>query len=167
LRISQGLRARWEDDVRRILIQALQTGETPRETQRKLQDLFEPWLGDRTLIRDEEEVAPHRLEAILRTNATEAFNQGRLVTARGAAPLLRGLIYSAVIDSRTTPVCRFLDRKIIRLDDPHLERLTPPRHWNCRSVLVPVPLDMEVDEEDILTPAQAARALEMSSADFR
>lgn len=43
-------------------------------------------------------------------------------------------VFTATLDSRTTPVCRSLDGNIYERDDgPH-----PPMHFNCRSVRIPV-----------------------------
>lgn len=53
------------------------------------------------------------------------------------APLMAGVQYSAIIDTRTTPVYTYLDGRIFRANDPELDRLTPPNHFNCRSVLCP------------------------------
>jgi SPP1 gp7 family putative phage head morphogenesis protein len=169
LTITGVLRDRLAGEAKQIIFNALKIGEPQRETLRKLRDLFEPYLGDPTVLRDDEVVAPHRLEAILRTNATEAFNMGRVVQARDprVAGLLRGMRYSAVIDSRTTEVCRFLDGRIIPMDEPELDRLAPPNHWNCRSLLVPVTLDMTVREEDLITPAQIGKAKELIQEGFK
>ena len=105
----------------------------------------------------------------LQPAATEAFNQGRLVTARNPAirDLLRGMEYSAVIDSRTTEICRFLDGKVIPMDEPELDRLSPPNHFNCRSVLVPVTLDMTVNATDMITPSQIGTAEELTPVGFK
>jgi SPP1 gp7 family putative phage head morphogenesis protein len=105
----------------------------------------------------------------VRTNATDAYNQGRLVAAadHDLAPFMRGMLYSAVIDVRTTPICRHLDGKIFRMDEPELSRLSPPNHFNCRSVLVPVPIGVTVDEDDFITPAEIGRAKELSQEGFK
>ncbi len=156
------------EDARLVLLNALKFGELPGETLRKLRDLFEPYVGDPSVLRDGLPISPSRLETILRTNATEAYNHGRLVEAR--ADDLRGLIpamsYSAVLDDRTTEMCRFLDGKLFRTEAEDLSRLTPPNHFNCRSVLVPVTLDMTIDEADFITPSQVGRALELAGDGF-
>src|SRR5207247_8843565 len=110
-----------------------------------------------------------RLETILRTNATESFNIGRLVTARNPAirDFIRGMEYSAVIDSRTTEICRYLDGKVIPLDESELDRLAPPNHFSCRSILVPVTLDMQVNADDLITPSELGRAEELIPPGFK
>ncbi len=82
---------------------------------------------------------PARLDTIVRTITTEAYNHGRLIEARAlGSALVPGMQYSAVLDDRTTAICRSLHGKRFRTDDPELGAFTPPNHYRCRSVLVPV-----------------------------
>jgi SPP1 gp7 family putative phage head morphogenesis protein len=169
LQVSGILRSRIIDEVRRVLLDALRFGELPGDTLGKLRDVFLPYLGDPGVIEDDAVVSPHRLETILRTNATEAFNQGRLTTVMDPKlkPFIRGMRYSAVIDHRTTDVCRYLDQKVFPLDEPDLQKLAPPNHFNCRAILVPITLDMTVDEREFITPQQAGRAEELAGQGFK
>ncbi len=169
LTISGVLRHRLLDEAKQVLLSALKFGEVQSETLRKLRAIFEPYVGDLTAITDDKILEPYRLETILRTNATEAFNQGRLTTVNDPKikPFIRGMSYSAVIDSRTTEVCRFLDGKIFPVDEPDLQRLAPPNHHNCRSLLVPVTLDMTIDTADLITPGQLGRAEELAQKGFK
>ena len=169
VRISGVLSARLLDDAKQILLNALKFGEPQRETLRKLRDLFEPYLGDEDLIRDDQVVEPWRLETILRTNATGAFNQGRLVEARDPdlEGFIRGMRYSTVLDTRRTRVCKFLDRMAIPMDEPELDRLTPPNHYNCRSLLVALPVGVEIDEADLITPSEIGTAKELIQKGFK
>ena len=120
-------------DIRRVLTTSLANGVPLQETMGKLKAVYEPWLGDATAIRGDAQVAAHRLEAIVRTESTAAFNQGRLIEARKPAlvKFMRGMRYSAILDTRTTEVCQHLDGMIFTMDDPNLDRLRPPRHVNC------------------------------------
>lgn len=169
LTISGILRDRLLAEAKLILLNALKFGEVAGETMGKLRQLFSPYVGDPTLIVDEKVVEAYRLETILRTVSTEAFNTGRLTAAndpdiRGD---LRGMVYSAVIDDRTTSVCRLLDGKVIPMDEPALDRLAPPNHFSCRSILVPVTLDMLVDQKDVITPSEIGRAEELTPKGFK
>jgi len=149
-----------------ILTNAIRTGELLRDTQRSLRAIFEPWVGNPNVMRDGEQIQPYRLETIIRTNATESFNRGRLIEARKAGDLVTGFEYSAIIDSKTTPICRFLDEKVFLADDPTLDEFTPSQHMNCRSVLVPILLDEEIDNSDLITEAQRGRARELQQEGF-
>jgi hypothetical protein len=44
--------------------------------------------------------------------------------------------YVAVMDERTTDICRGLNGQIFDFADPTAPR--PPQHWNCRSHIEPV-----------------------------
>jgi SPP1 gp7 family putative phage head morphogenesis protein len=77
-----------------------------------------------------------RVENIVRTNLADALNQGR--QALFGSPELRGFVlayeYSAILDARTSEICEALHGQI-RKD---WGSLTPPNHYMCRSILVPV-----------------------------
>ena len=154
------------EDARIVLLNAIRTQEGIEETVKKLSGIFTPWVGDPNVIRDGNVISPARLETIVRTNATRAMNMGRVVQARRAGRIVTGFEYSAIIDSRTTDVCRFLDGMIFRRDDPDLDRLSPPRHFNCRSVWVAVTLDIQIDEGDFITRQNVGRGLELSQKGF-
>lgn len=158
-------------DIRQALLKGLETGEPIEETQERIRKVYEPWTGDPTVIRDGKQVEPHRLETLVRTNNTGAYNQGRLVGAQDLSDFLTGMQYSAILDSRTTQVCQHLDGLVFRMNDPALKRLAPPNHHQCRSVLVPVTLDIPVSENTserthFITEQERGRARELAAAGF-
>lgn len=53
-------------------------------------------------------------------------------------PDIIGYGYSAMLDSKTTRYCRSMDGTQYELDSPALPGITPPNHFNCRSILVPI-----------------------------
>jgi len=79
---------------------------------------------------------PARLENIIRTNTADALNQAR--QALFTEPEMKGFIeafeYSAVLDDRTSEVCEHLNGKVLK----DFGVYTPPNHFQCRSLLVPV-----------------------------
>lgn len=155
-------------DAKAVLMQALHNGEATAETMHKIQDVWLPYLGDETIIEDEQQLTAPRLETIVRTNVTDAYNNGRLVEMRD--PDLEGFIsgveYSAIIDTRTTELCRHLDGKVFRPDDPDLDKFTPPNHFNCRSILVPVMVDETIDIDDMITATDKGIALDLMDKGF-
>ena len=166
--VTDVLDAALVEAVRGELLEGLKSGAGTAELAQKVRDVFEPYVGDPQKIRGGAVVSPHRTETIVRTNLTDAINQGRLVETRRPQikSFVQGVMYSAILDTRTTAVCTNLDGKIFRLDDPNLDRIAPPRHFNCRSVLVPVTIDVPVPEEDLATQQDVARALEESGQGF-
>jgi len=86
---------------------------------------------------------PARLENIARTNTADALNQSR--QALFGQPEFRGFVlayeYSAVLDERTTDICEYLHGRIQK----DWGSYTPPNHFMCRALLVPVTI---VDEWD-------------------
>ena len=76
------------------------------------------------------------------------------------------LVGSGII-VHNTEVCRELDGKIFKPDDPLLDELRPPRHMNCRSILTPISVDTQVDEDEFITDEQAGLARDLSGEGFK
>lgn len=150
-------------DAKAILYNAIKTGELVSETRKKLKELFQKYVGSDTLP---EHISPSRLEVIIRTNTTDAYNFGRLMEFKKNADLLLGVRYSAILDTRTTTQCSLLDGKVFELDDPNLNRFTPPLHYNCRSVLVPVPIGASLDPKDMVTPTLVGKVNDLVPPSF-
>lgn len=110
--------------VTSVLVNALQTGASIQDTIRALGRVFPTF-------------SKARLENIARTESVAAYNQGRLASFRDN-PFVFAVQFSAVLDNRTTDICRDRDGLILGLTDPRLEANIPPLHFQCRSTLVPI-----------------------------
>ena len=79
---------------------------------------------------------PARLATLVRTTNSEAFNEAR--DAFFKSPENKGFVlayeYSAILDDRTTEICKALDGRIRR----DFANYAPPNHFNCRSLLIPI-----------------------------
>ena len=75
-------------------------------------------------------------EGIARTAITYIANRGHMAAYEQNADVLTGVEFTATLDSRTTEICARWDGTVWNVDDP--QKQTPPLHFNCRSVLVPV-----------------------------
>jgi SPP1 gp7 family putative phage head morphogenesis protein len=91
-----------------------------------------------------------RARAIVRTETYRAYNMGRLEGAK-ASPVKLKKYWSAVIDNRTCPICKRLNRKYSKSKSINLDRkfkdntsgwsgLSPVVHPNCRCRAVYVPV---------------------------
>lgn len=49
--------------------------------------------------------------------------------------------FSAILDRRTTEICRRLDGIIVEYGSKQYYAYSPPRHWNCRSIWVAIMQD--------------------------
>ncbi|MGI0025878.1 MAG: minor capsid protein, partial [Nitrososphaera sp.] len=129
---------------------------------------FDDWI-DRTIIDPQTKRSLKKeaikLAAIIRLEATDAYNRGRLVAARDPRikPFIKGMRSNAVLDDRTTEICRSLDGKIFLIDDPDLDNLRPPRHMGCRSWYTPV---FNIEPEEVLTPEDIGRAKGLAGKGF-
>jgi len=152
-------------DVRQALLQGVSNGDTLTEIMDRLRTIFAPYVEE---SRDENGVLlnPSRLETIVRTNLIDVYNQGRLVQGEQAEEYLEGWQYSAILDTRTTEVCRHLDGKVFEAGDKRVHALRPPRHFNCRSVMVPIIIGETIEEQDKITVDQARTARDLSGSSF-
>jgi len=94
---------------------------------------------------------PLRLENIVRTNTGDALNQAR--QALFTSPEMQGFViafeYSAVMDDRTTDICDTLNGRIKK----DWSNYTPPNHYMCRSILVPINIFDGWDGKEANIPA--------------
>ena len=152
-------------DVRQALLQGVSNGDTLSEIMDRLRSIFKPYVEE---TRDENGVLldPARLETIVRTNLIDVYNQGRLVQGAQAEEYLEGWQYSAILDTRTTEVCRHLDGKVFVEGDKRVFSLRPPRHFNCRSVMVPIVIGETIEDQDKITDQQAREARDLSGSSF-
>lgn len=130
-------------DTKNILIKSLQTGASIPTVTRQLQDAYRPYLESGNVIVDGKQIEAFRLEAIVRTAQSEAYNFGRRAVAesKDAEDFVLGYMYSEIIDDRTVEVSLFADGMTIRADDPFLASLSYPLHWNERGMFVFVTQD--------------------------
>lgn len=113
-------------DVFGEIRRSLERGEPYEAFQRRVRDrLATAWGGDN----------PHRIETILRNAVQSSYNAGRYQQMRDPAVLrVRPFwMFDAVLDSRTSPICKPLDQTVLAADDPFWETHTPPLHHRCRS----------------------------------
>ena len=76
-----------------------------------------------------------RIEVIFRTNVQSAYAAGRLKQMSDPAVLAARpyWLYDAVLDDRTTDMCREYNGTVLLADDPWWHSRYPPNHWKCRS----------------------------------
>lgn len=149
-----------------ILYAGMKNGETTTEIMFKLDQFFLQYtVPDGLQIEEGRLLTPHHLENIVRTNFNDAYNQGRLdmMEDKDLGDLITGVMFSAIMDERTTEVCEALDGQVFMQGDPDIARLTPPLHYMCRSTLVPI------TKYEKFTPIKSelkARALPMKGKNF-
>jgi SPP1 gp7 family putative phage head morphogenesis protein len=117
--------------IRRQIQIGLVNGETPGTIARRI---IPANLKDPAVLR----TASNSARMLVRTTFTTVQNQSAHQTYERAG---RGKIsdsykYVSVRDSRTSPICRALDGRTFRYDDP--KRKIPPQHPNCRSTITPI-----------------------------
>ena len=132
-------------DVRAAVDDALAKGTTLRDFERKLKPLLvdKGWWGKKEMadpitgeIREVKLGSPRRLRTIFDANLSSAYAAGhwqKIKTNEAAAPYL---LYNAVDDSRTRPLHRAWDGKVLRVNDPFWNTHYPPNGWRCRCSVI-------------------------------
>lgn len=91
-----------------------------------------------------------RIRTIVRTSTFDAINNARYsyFTDPGLGGFVKAFEYSAILDSRTTSICRHLDEE--DRGNHSVEwynensQFRPPNHYNCRSLMIPV-TELDID----------------------
>lgn len=101
------------------------------------------WALDEVVRRISEEVDSYslpQLNTVVRTTTFEAMNEARynFFSTPELGGFVEALEYSAILDGRTTDICRELDGRIYPADSDVWNTYRPPNHFNCRSLLVAV-----------------------------
>lgn len=122
-----------------IWLRLLEKGMTNAEVVREVEDDTIVSALEELGVMDEESAASY-LDTLSRTNLFEAMNEARYeeFTAPELEGFVAGLEYSAILDDRTTDICRSLDRAIYNTGSDVWNEFRPPNHFNCRSVLIPI-----------------------------
>ncbi len=153
-------------DAKGILYTGMKNGSTTPEIIFLLDQFFKKFIGTPGVeTREGKLLTPHHLETIVRTNFSDSYNQGRLdmMEDKDVKEMIAGVMFSAIIDERTTEVCEALDGQIFEQGDPDLARFTPPLDFDCRSTLVPVTI---YEKFEPIKPELKARALPMKGKNF-
>ena len=87
--------------------------------------------------------AKRNVQAIIRTGYQAVSNRARMNVFEQHADVLRGYENLSVLDGRTTKVCIAYsgarwDLNHNPIDGTKLPFWEPPRHWGCRSILIPL-----------------------------
>ena len=137
LKVSDTTFYRTFDGVQRVLENSMKYDKTLRDTMAALWEDTDISTYLPTIDAAGRAVnVPARLENIVRTNNADAVNQARM--SLFGNPEFKGFIvayeYSAILDSRISAICEHLHGKILK----DFSGYTPPNHFQCRSILVPV-----------------------------
>jgi SPP1 gp7 family putative phage head morphogenesis protein len=76
-----------------------------------------------------------RVETIFLTNVQKAYNRGRFQQLK--EPEMRQLrpfwMYDAILDGRTSQICKARNKTVLPEDDPWWQTNYPPLHFRCRA----------------------------------
>ena len=128
-------------EAKAILYNGLKGGASTPEIMFQLDGFFKEYIGTTAIeIKTGKELTPWHLENVVRTNFSDAYNEGRwaMMNDPDVGDFVPAVAYSSVMDDRTTEICERLDGQVFEKGDPDLARVKPPNHYECRGTLVPV-----------------------------
>lgn len=136
------------DRVLKALTKAIEKGETVEQFRKRVGPALEREWG--------EERAWH-VNVIFRNNVQAAYAHGREAQLRTPEMLEARpfWMFSAILDDRTTDICRPLNGAILPADHPWWQTHTPPLHHNCRSIKRPLS-EREAAQRGVLRKAPKA-----------
>ena len=153
-------------EAKGILYTGMKNGSTTPEIMFSLDQFFKKFANPGVLETKEGKLlTPYHLENVVRTNFSDAYNQGRqdMMEDPDVKDIMAGEMFSAIMDARTTDICASLDGQVFIYGDPDIARFTPPLHYQCRSQLVPV---TKYESFEPIKSELKARALPMKGKDF-
>lgn len=80
-------------------------------------------------------ITQHQAATLTRTSITSTQRDAVMSVMEKNDSLIKGYMFSAILDSRTSSICRFHNGKVYPISE---KRYRPPLHFNCRSTMVPV-----------------------------
>lgn len=115
--------------IRAELLKALKGELSEAQTIQAIRETSATWLS------------PAHAETIARTESSKMYNAGRLAryTAKENKGFVVALQYDSIVDRRTTELCKHLDGRIISIENRSvIAEYSPPNHFKCRAVWLPV-----------------------------
>lgn len=122
-----------------ILSKAIRRGADYGTVEAELAALFKPFIAVEGAL-DPGVANPWRLATTVRTTMAEAYSSGRqnLFNDPEVGDFVVAYEYSAVMDDRTTPFCEAWNGVVLLASDPRISQLTPPNHYGCRALWIPI-----------------------------
>lgn len=148
---SQSLQKRFTQQMRMGISQ----GETVGQLSRRVRGSKAADFRDGIM-----KVTKHQADSLVRSSVMAVTNAARIETYSANTDVIKAVQQISTLDGRTTQICMAYSGKVWRLPSyrPFNHSLAfqggPPRHWGCRSTLVPVTRTWkELGAKGVKTPA--------------
>lgn len=177
-RQADGLRQRFEGAVRVGIL----AGETNDQIVRRVRGTRANNFEDGIMSASRREA-----QALVRTSVQAVANRAKMDTYEENADLLKGVQQRSTLDSSTTNICKSYsglvwrmkqnkksvsyvpdghDKKFANVDSDGMLHYGPPRHWKCRSTLVPLtPSWEELSGKKVKTPGDKEKTFQKKFED--
>lgn len=139
-----------QNKAKQIVIQGVQNGDPVNDVVNRVDETFAKYVAQE--FQEGYDFNGMALYTDINTSIAKAFAAGEdeynLQNIEDGS--LVAYQWSSVLDNATTEGCEELDGVIYEVNDPAWNNLHRPRHWNCRSTLIPIYVGEEyVADDDI------------------
>lgn len=137
----------WERQSRRTsekFADAMRVGVARGETLQELTQRVRGGVRQGVQIQGVMQATRRNAEALVRSSYLTVANEARRALYKDNSDIIKGIQQVSTLDGRTTPICMAYSGATWDLDFDPIEGNTlpynggAPRHWNCRSVEVPI-----------------------------
>lgn len=136
--------------IRLILMQGITNGDGVTQIMGQIESMLAEYDVKVPVTSEKGQISAPKLESIVRTNITKAYNEGRMSFFEKQARFIHAFRFSAILDGRNTARCGSLHGRIIRKSEAR--KYMPPLHHNCRSFLTAISIaEDELPEFDDMT----------------
>lgn len=139
-----------QNKAKQIILDGLSRGAPVNEVVNLIDNAFEPYVAVEGV--EGSEIEGMRLFTEVNTAFAQAFANGlrEYNQELEGDGWIEAYEYSSILDDVTTEGCEELDKQIYGVANPYLNEIAPPRHYCCRSVLVPIFKGEEWIESEVL-----------------
>ena len=123
-----------------ILLDGIQRGKSTSDIIKEIENTFNPYTATGTTAVGDKVIESYNLRTITRTATLGAYNSGRrsIGEDKDLDGFVLGYKLSPVLDERTSDICQLIAANNVQIriqDKENISRLTPPLHYNCRTIL--------------------------------
>ena len=130
-----------EKDIRPLVVTAIDEGWDFKTFKFQLDKLFTKYINPEfNQVGTVTEPTDFHTELVFRNAIMSSYNSGKdsLRQEDQLQQAFPASFYSAILDSRTSSICRALDGSIFLINDSAWESYKPQNHHNCRSTLIAI-----------------------------
>jgi len=149
--LTGGVSGALQDNAKVVLMDGIKRGASVAQVVTDLEEVFDKYVAVENV--QGSTYTSGRLYTAVNTAYASAFTVGmeEFYKPLEIAGELEAYQWSSILDNSTTPGCQELNGKVYGASNGYWNEINPPRHYNCRSLKVPVLLGEGWTESAVLS----------------